>query len=417
MNTILLRSGFIIFLLFFFLIGLRAQQNRFIYLQTENKQPFYVKMDKKILSSSISGHIIVSKLTDSIYKIYFGFPKNEWPEQNVTISVKAADAGFVLKNLGEKGWGLLNLQTMQVLMADMDNKDKRTIETDTAGDEFAKVLAAVVNDPSIVRVAKYKNEITPVDKKTDNKIEVAKAESEIVKPVISNQNKADAVSAKVEISKLPLDSTAGGIKMSYLDMVNGNTDTVNIFFPVNNPEMNIVTVKHNEKQNPAGVIDEKKNTGLTFIDIELPNPNQLMDSAFTKTTDIVINEKKKDAKKITESGQDSTSKNSNAGRIMINSDCKKSATDKDFLKLRKQMAAEGGEYNLMIKVANKQFIITCFTTEQIKNLGVLFIKEEERYKFFVAAFPFVADTHNYSTLQDQLTDNYYKVRFKAMVSH
>ncbi|WP_462253819.1 hypothetical protein, partial [Ferruginibacter sp.] len=43
----------------------------------------------------------------------------------------------------------------------------------------------------------------------------------------------------------------------------------------------------------------------------------------------------------------------------------------------------------------KQFITVCFTTEQIKNLGALFIKEEERYKFYVGAFPFVSDSHNY----------------------
>ena len=79
------------------------------------------------------------------------------------------------------------------------------------------------------------------------------------------------------------------------------------------------------------------------------------------------------------------------------------------------MAAQSNEKNMLV-AAYKQFIKSCFTTEQVKNLGVLFITQEEKYKFFVAAFPFVSDTHNFGTLDDQLTDNYYKTRFKAMLN-
>ena len=116
MNMLFIRSLTVSFLVFFS-FGLAAQQNHFIYFQTENKQPFYVKLDKKLLSSSASGYLIVPKLQDGAYTLTIGFPKNIWPEQNITCSVNKKDDGYLLKNFGDKGWGLFNLQTLEVVMA------------------------------------------------------------------------------------------------------------------------------------------------------------------------------------------------------------------------------------------------------------------------------------------------------------
>jgi hypothetical protein len=79
------------------------------------------------------------------------------------------------------------------------------------------------------------------------------------------------------------------------------------------------------------------------------------------------------------------------------------------------MAAQKSEADMRM-LAGKQFNSTCFTTEQIKNLGVLFITEEERYKFYVSAYPFVSDVENFATLESQLADSYYITRFKAMLN-
>src|SRR5882757_1153709 len=100
-------------------VSAHAQQNHFIYIQADNRQPFYVKLDKKLLSSSASGYLIIPKLTDSSYDLSIGFPKNEWPEQKVTCNINRADVGYLLKNFGEKGWGLFNFQTMDLLMAEI----------------------------------------------------------------------------------------------------------------------------------------------------------------------------------------------------------------------------------------------------------------------------------------------------------
>jgi len=99
---------------------------------------------------------------------------------------------------------------------------------------------------------------------------------------------------------------------------------------------------------------------------------------------------------------------------MINSDCKSFATESDFLKLRKKMVAEKNDED-MIKIAKKVFKTKCFTTEQIKNLSALFLKDEGRYIFFDAAYPFAVDSDLYYTLEKELSDNYYITRFRAMI--
>src|SRR5688572_7449859 len=101
----------LLFLLLFSSPGF-SQPKYFIYFETENKQPFYLKLDNKVLSSSSAGHLIVPKLKEGSYIITFGFPKNEWPEEKINLKVNK-DAGYILKNFEEKGWGVFNLQSFE----------------------------------------------------------------------------------------------------------------------------------------------------------------------------------------------------------------------------------------------------------------------------------------------------------------
>ena len=71
----------------------------------------------------------------------------------------------------------------------------------------------------------------------------------------------------------------------------------------------------------------------------------------------------------------------------------------------------------MVASAKKTFKIKCFNTDQIKNLGVLFLNDAGRYSFFELAYPFVSDTNHYKQLEDQLSDTYYRSRFQTMIRH
>ncbi|MEI8059233.1 MAG: DUF4476 domain-containing protein, partial [Ferruginibacter sp.] len=116
MNTILIKPYLFLLYLIALATNCQAQQNHYIYIQTENKQPFYVKLDKSVLSSTASGYLIIPKLLDGDYTLKIGFPKNEWAEQSINCIVNSKDGGYVLKNFGDKGWGLFNLQTLVLVM-------------------------------------------------------------------------------------------------------------------------------------------------------------------------------------------------------------------------------------------------------------------------------------------------------------
>jgi len=367
------KPAFLFFLFLLFSSGLFAQQNRFIYIQTENKQGFYVKLDKKLFSSSSSGHLIIPKLTDGTYELFIGFPKNEWPEQKVTCTINKTDAGYLLKNFGERGWGLFNLQTMQVLMAEKKTIDNKAAVMEEDSDAFSTILADVVNDPTI-----RQKSIIPAgleERSPANITEEKAIVKQAVKPVVD----------KVKISKLTYDNKPDGVTIAYIDIVDGIADTINIFIAAERG-------KKGKKQKTEQV----KNAEKTKED--LAKSNISIDSAIKINAIVQVPKDtvRKPAKK----------------PVLVNANCKAVASRNDFLNLRAQMTSTE-DYDDMISLATKSFKKKCFTTEQVKNLSTLFLRDEGKYKFFNASYPYVSDSQNFGLLQAQLSDNYFITRFKA----
>lgn len=425
-------------LIIFGFVG-HAQQNYFIYLQTDNRQPFYVKMDKELYSSSSSGYAIIPKLQKGTYVLNIGFPKKEWPEQKIILNVED-DAGYALKNFNDKGWGLFNLQSLAVSMA---NADPNTETTITEANEFAGTLATVVNTPSLnekkvtpkkvtelpvvkEETQEVKVEVPAITEKS-NEVEMVKTEPVIKEeakettPVFYNSNMVQRISKAAD---------AQGIAMAYIIKSGGKTDTIKIFIAdvaptrkteiVNNIPVEVVKpaeeIKPVKKQEP--VVANNENEDKRFLNIELPNPNAK--EASTVIPEIKENEiakpKKEKVKEAIAPKEESitTDITEPTKKLNFNSDCKAIASDADFLKTRKKMAAETNSDD-MINAAKKRFKAACYSTEQIKNLSVLFLKDETRYNFFDAAYPFVHDTQNFPDLAAALSDEYYISRFKAML--
>jgi Domain of unknown function (DUF4476) len=386
----------------------QAQQNRFIYIQTENKQSFYVKVDKKVFSSSASGYVIIPQLKDGSYNLSVGFPKNEWPEQTISCRVDKKDAGFMLKNFGEKGWGLFNLQTLEVLMAGNTAGNNAVAVTENKKDEFSNMLSNAVND-STIRKAEV---VKPAEKKEEPKEPAVTAEVKKAPAVVK------APAAKV--SRLLYVSGKEGVQMIYADVNNGKADTIRILIPAEKETPQAAKPVKEEitsveppvkKEEPKEAVKEPAAAKEKFIDIELPNPNAKQDNK-----PVVPKEPAAQPAVAPQPAQAMPEPVAAKKVTMINSNCKNYAVEDDFLKLRKKMAAEDNDDD-MVAVARKTFKTKCFTTQQLKNLCVLFLKDEGRYKFFDAAYPFVSDSENFSTLSSQLSDEYYINRFNAMVKH
>lgn len=408
----LMRS--VLFFLSFLFLGLvsQAQQYHFAYLQTDNKQPFYIRLNEKLYSSSNTGYVIIPKLAEGKHTLSIGFPKNAWPAQNITISIANKDLGFLIKNFDSKGWGLFNLQTMEVITSSMQSgMDQASVQTKT--DAFSSVLADVVNTPSIKNVEAKKDVVKNAPIKDE--IELKKAD-ETVKEIPA----PEVVAAKPSLNNIQKISSAAdteGIILVYHDKNPDGTDTIALFIPraekLPEPESAVVNTEASDvEKDQVKLISEEKvkiaeiQNNSKFIDITLPNPNaNLIQDTINKT--LVEPLTKTENKMAAEN-------NVNTGALSFNSDCKKMAIEQDFLKIRKKMTSQKGD-DQMVEVAKKFFKDKCYSTEQIKNLSVLFLKDEGKYKLFDAAYPYVYDTQQYKQLENQLSDQYIISRFRAMI--
>lgn len=363
----------------------KGQQVYFVYLQTENRQPFYARLNEKLYSSSASGYLIIPKLQNGEYNFVLGFPKNEWPVQNITVMVNNRDLGFSFKNFAEKGWGLFNFQSMEILMATAGNQPAKP-QTETSTDLFSNTLANVVNTPSIREKPKPEPE---------KPVEATKPEMERTEPVVEIK-KAQELSSAEKITRINTYSDVDGNTFIYVIEVAGVKDTVRLFFSADKvlqkrAEELIDTVSvQKQPQEKTGVPQEKK-TDDKFLSIELPNPN-------------------------TSQAQqpEATSAGTGNGKLTFNSDCKTQASNTDFLKTRRKMAAVSGDAE-MIAEARKSFRQKCFSADQVKNLSALFLTDEGKYQFFETAYPFVYDTQNFGSLISQLSGEPYTSRFKTLV--
>ena len=363
-----------------------SQKQYFIYLQSEPEQAFLIKMNEKIHSSTSSGYLILSRLRDSSYNFSVGFPQNKWPEQKFIVDVKAKDQGYLLKNFGEKGWGLFDIQTMAIQMglAVTNSPSQKTEQKEVS--EFTNILSKAANDPSL-----KERPVTPPlvvvkeDKKSATEQAVIKKEEP---PVITKENPPVKTE---EVKKIPVEEykksvvtkrsenpSADGLNITFIDDYgNGNKDTIRIIIP--SPKTNLAEVKEPPKE-------EKK-----FLDIT-----------------------ENDSVKKSEPGLEPSKTDTLPVSAATKSDCSFFASDNDFLKLRKKMAAETSDDG-MIDEAKKYFKIKCFTLSQIKNLSTLFLNDNGKYKFFDAAYTHVSDPDNFSSLASELKDEYYVNRFKAML--
>src|SRR5687767_6916811 len=171
-------------LLFIASTSIKAQKVYFIYLQTDNLQPFYARMGEKVYNSNSSGYLILSNLRDSNYLVNIGIQGNQAPDQPYSITVNRKDQGFVVKNFGDKGWGLFNLSSMAVTMPAISTVNASPVplvKTEKREDNpFTNLLAKAADDSTIKERPVIEK---PVEKKTDD-IALTTEKKEDIKEVI-----------------------------------------------------------------------------------------------------------------------------------------------------------------------------------------------------------------------------------------
>ena len=406
-----------IFFLSFCLSHLSAQEKHFVFIQSDTKQPFYVSVNGKLYSSTASGYLIIPKLADGNYNFTVGFAQNAFPEQSFNHAVQNKDLGFELKNFNEKGWGLFNLQSLDITMASTGNTDvvaKALSESSNVKapppvisfekkKDSAQLASKPASDTSATMLAKG-DEVKGSIAKTDSSLAVTPATTGVTTSSTEPAKSAEAV-AKTDkpsdVKKVSEVTGEEGVHLSYVEGSGKTKDTINVIIPSSPASANSssssassgtthVTSKNNEvmaNQSNSGTTASTGKDDLKFLDLKM--------------------EPKKDSVPASPAATDKH-------RVMENSNCKNIATEDDFARLRKKMAMETSD-DKMISEAKKFYRNKCFTTSQIKGLSTLFLSDEGRFKFFDASFVSVADASQYATLQTEFVDPAFVNRFKNLL--
>jgi len=408
-------------------------------------------MNDRIYSSTASGYLILSNLLDSTYSFSIGFPSSQ-SEAKFTIRINSKDKGFLIKNFNS-GLGLFDLQNLTVTNEQKDDSPKN-ISFIKRNDDFSSLLSKAANDttllyavvripveavtiqdpqPSLQKTTMKKEEIHLKDTvavvmasgeivsttKQQDSVAILQSGSEIKKEGdVTGKNSEQVIQngsiAVIASEQIPIDSSkniASGIVTDSTGIQSTGTDSSQeVMFKRSDVK------KYSESSTSEGfglVFYDIYDGGKDTISLLIPNPPVVIN----QTTENDSSELKKNSVSTPEL-KDTVLQAPIVVAVKTDSPvkvlCKTVASDNDFLKLRKNMAAENTD-EAMVAAAKKMFKSKCFTTEQIKYLGALFLTSSGKYQFFDASYLHVSDQENFSSLESEIKDDYYLKRFKALV--
>ena len=429
--------------LFFASTSLNAQKVYFIYLQTDNQQPFYARIGEKIYNSSTAGYLILSNLRDSTYSVNIGIQGSDVADQPYSIPVNKKDQGFLIKNFGDKGWGLFNLTSMATIMPQSKSVNSaQTVKTEKREDNaFTNLLAKAADDSTIKEKPVIEK---PVEKKADATASNTEKKEEVKEIAPSSQNeiksgvpptqgeiKNGIIVAPVVIkddSKIDVQESKNAAKMKEDSIAAAKVKEDELLKQeelrkqdsIEKAKTQVIT-EVEYKRSVVKLKSESSTTsgiGLVFLDILSDQVTDtirvLIQPDTKKATPVQTNQEEKKFLDIPPVDSIVMEKDVSQKTAVKSNNCKTVAVEDDFFKLRKKMAGQNND-DAMIAEAKKAFKTKCFSTTQVRNLSALFLTDESKYKFFDAAYQYVSDLENFSTLQSTLKEEYYINRFKAMI--
>ncbi|MCH5597435.1 DUF4476 domain-containing protein [Niabella ginsengisoli] len=393
--------------------GYQVQSKYFVYLQTEPAQPFYIKINGQQISANASGYLILPQLKDGDYKLIVGFPQSKTEEQRFDFRIDSKDKGYLIKDYGDEGWGLFDLQTMVVQKAIKGNDNEavaikqaplpkeepkpETVPADGVSD-FTKVLSQAAKDPSLLEKPKP----APVEEKPVEQTPVAVEPSPSAEPPSQQTGASQQVDENIAnqaAQNRPTAQSGNGVTIVYDDRnESGQVDPITIFIPAPN---GAAAKTEAVKETPPQVVEQKPEPAPATVE-EPAAKESNGEAGFTVEEKAPLPQKEE----ATEPAKEPV-KNSNEA-------CKSVAGETDFLQLRRAMASEGND-DEMISEAAKAFKSKCYTTAQIKYLSSMFLSNAGKYNFFAAAYAHISDKENFASLESEIKDAGYKSKFQSLI--
>lgn len=424
---------------------LNVQSKFFVYFQTEPVKEFYIKISNQTIKANSSGYLILPQINNGTYKLVVGFPDKSASEQIFAFIVDGKDKGYLIKNFGVDGWGLFDLQTMSIIktiteeQANALNKPQMPVKKEEPKkvevkiEEPKKETAIAKQDTVAVKkedakiVEKMEAPIVEAAKKLDS-IPAVKIEPAIKKAEIIIAEKKAEIATPIKKVETVYDSTASDFT-KLLSKAANNPELLEKPIVVE-PKKEVIKVVENTVGKNIGTVLNKDATGVVAEFTDPDNKDQKIKIFIPQSKSAVQPEKQieKVEQKVAEKKEavkEKVSEVKEEPKAVVVSfsglkklkfsagNCKQTATDADFLVLRKAMSEQLADAD-MIKVAAAPMKEKCFTTSQVKYLSAMFLSEVQKLNFFKANVQNVSDPQNYYSLIAELESDTQKAAFEQL---
>ncbi|HTB25603.1 MAG TPA: DUF4476 domain-containing protein [Puia sp.] len=419
-------NGFMVFLLSFFTVASRAQQPGFLILiETENKQAFTARLGDEIYASSAQGHLVLSQLKDSSYRIGIRFPKNNLAEQVFPVVIHKKDLGFQLKG-ADSTWVLYNWQTRETIRPVLEFDSSRILNIGIKREDgFSKLMAAVVDD-SIVMYNSYAGNgfkqdstITRNPGKTVDSTQLTVNRKQAIngqQPATNNQPPTTKIPTPIPPKEIPPPTIS--VQNNEPSTVNSQQSTANrqpssvIGHPSSiTPsikKLREVSLKISRKIVYQDIGKDGQIDTITLFVYFETNDSLAKKPALGPAVASVKQVKSSDST----AGNKVQLKNKTAGKPGEQA-CSQMATEEDVAFLRDAIL-KANILNDKIAIASEAFGMKCFTVSQVRLLAALFVSDKDKYRLMDAAHQHISDRDHFRELVDMLTDKNFQRKFLVM---
>jgi Domain of unknown function (DUF4476) len=419
-------NGFMVFVLTCLSVAARAQQPGFLILiDAENKQAFTVRLGDQFFASSGQGHLVLSQLKDSSYKLCVRFPKNNLPEQVFPVVVHQKDLGFQLRS-ADSAWSLYNWQTKETIRTVNVVDSSRILDKGVKREDgFSRLMASVVDDSSVMYNT-YSGNGFSRDTSSVKNLQSKAIPPSPVKAGLVQQNRQPPASLAVVLPEkktaLLKDSVTSIKKKAGL-----HDSSVVTSVPVSNLNHQPVSVTAHPASINPGVkklrdVSLKISRKMVFQDI---GKDGLADTitifVFFETNDS-LNKKQNPAPVLVANKPGKSADTTNMNKVQAlnkpaiksgDPACTQLASDEDVSFLRSAILKANAEQD-KINVASEAFAMKCFTVSQVRLLASLFVSDKAKYRLMDAAHGHISDPDHFRELVDMLTDKNFQRKFLVM---
>lgn len=152
-----MRKTFFVFFISLAMFQVLGQGSYYIYIQSADHKPFYVRSGSSVFYSSGNGYLVINDLNSNTYNLVVGFVEGVNTEWHFNCTIDDEDKAFILKNNNGKKVELSSLKNdekqsgkkVEVKTEKINTVVVKKASGVVSDDPFSAMLAEVVDDPTI----------------------------------------------------------------------------------------------------------------------------------------------------------------------------------------------------------------------------------------------------------------------------